>query len=396
MKKLLSIVLTLVMIFSLANVALAEDITLLLWESDGVELEFLKLAAEKFTEQNPNVKFEFNAVGHTDTVQKMELDAPAGNGADIFAAPHDKLGQMLAGEMILPVVNPEDINANYMDAAKTALTSEGILYGYPLAIETYALFYNKDIIAEAPKTWEEVEKYAAEYNNPAENKFALVWEVAAPYYNYIFMSAYGADLFGPEGADPAAHNINSPEAVKGLTYFASLKDKILPVVADDITYDFCNAAFVNDRTAAMYITGPWSIKGCEDAGLNFGVANIPVLPETENPPASFSGIRGFFVSAYSEHPEEAHAFAEFLMSNEMQSLRSDTTATISPRLDVTSENPYFEGIMEQAKFAKPMPSIPAMDGYWQSMGAAFKNIWNGNSVQKELDAAASFVESLAN
>lgn len=396
MKKILSLALVAILALGLLPAFAQEPVTLIVWEADGVEGDFIKEAAKKFTEQNPHITFEFNAVSHTDAVQKLELDGPTGLGADIFAGPHDKLGQIVVGQLALPLdeAAQEELKNNFMPAAQTAVTYDGVPYGYPTAIETYALFYNKDLISEAPKTFDEVIAFAKEYNDAANNKFALMWEVSAPYYNYIFMSAYGADLFGPEGNDQAKHDINSEAAIKGLTYFQSLKDQILPVTAEDLNNAMIQGAFMELKTAAMFITGPWSIKSAVDAGVNLGVAPIPTLPGTENPPASFSGIRAMFVSAYSEHPEEAKAFGEFLMSNEMQTLRSEMTQTISPRADVTSENPYFTGIMEQAAFAKPMPSIPAMDGYWASMGPAFNNIWNGSDVKTELDLAAQAVEAI--
>ena len=393
MKKLLTIVLALCLLLGTVS-ARAEEVTLTVWESEGVELDFMKAAAEAFQKENPNIKFEFASVSHTDAVQKLELDGPTGLAADVFAAPHDKLGQIVVGELALPVSDAatQTISEGFSPAAMTGVTYEGKTYGYPTAIETYALFYNKDLIPEAPKTWEEVINFCKEYNDVANNKLGIVWEVSAPYYNYIFLSAYGADLFGPTGADKAAHNINTPEALKGMQYFQSLNKELLPVKAEDMNGAFCQAAFIESKTAAMYITGPWSIGSCVEQGMNFGVAPLPMLPECTTPPTSFSGVRAMFVSSFTEHPEEAKAFAEFLLTNEMQKLRSDMTSTISPRGDVVSENPYFAGITEQAQYAKPMPSIPAMDGYWASMGPAFNNIWNGNDIQPELDAAAQVVE----
>jgi arabinogalactan oligomer/maltooligosaccharide transport system substrate-binding protein len=397
MKKILSVLLALVLMLGAMSLtaALAEEkVTLLVWESEGVELDFIKAAAQKYTEAHPNVTFEFNSIAHTDAVQKLELDGPAGVGPDVFAAPHDKMGQMVAGELVLPNPSAEEVKTNFMSAALNAVTYGGVTYGYPTAIETYALFYNKDLIPEAPKTWEEVEKFCATYNDVANNKFGLVWEVFAPYYNYIFISAYGADLFGPAGDDQSKHDINSEASIKGMTYFSTLKNKILPVAAEDMTGAFCTSAFFETKTAAMYITGPWSIDAAVKAGINLGIASLPAMPETTTPPASFSGVRGMYVSAFSQHPKEAQDFAAFLLTNEMQTLRSQTTNTISPRTDVVSDNPYFAGIMEQAKYAKPMPSIPAMDGYWSSMGPAFNNIWNGSDVKTELDAAALVIESI--
>lgn len=30
------------------------------------------------------------------------------------------------------------------------------MYGFPIAIETYALYYNKDIVKKVPETWDEL------------------------------------------------------------------------------------------------------------------------------------------------------------------------------------------------------------------------------------------------
>lgn len=206
MKKLLAVLMVLALMLPVIAVA-QEPVTLLVWEADGMEIDFIKAAAEKYTALHPNVSFEFETISHTDAVQKLELDGPAMVGPDVFAAPHDKLGQMVVGELALPNPNQAALEAEFMPAAAAAVTYEGVAYGYPLAIETYALFYNKDLIAEPPTTWEEVVAFCVEYNDISADKFGIVWEVTAPYYNYLFLSAYGADLFGPEGIDKAAHSI---------------------------------------------------------------------------------------------------------------------------------------------------------------------------------------------
>lgn len=92
-----------------------------------------------------------------------------------------------------------------------------------------------------------------------------------------------------------------------------------------------------------------------------------------------------FVSAYSDHPEEAHLFASFLVSEEMQKLRFDITGAM-PAIDVKVDSPYMAGFITQLNYAFPMPSIPQMGAYWEAMGNASKNIWDGADVKKELDA----------
>ena len=112
---------------------------------------------------------------------------------------------------------------------------------------------------------------------------------------------------------------------------------------------------------------------------------MPALPGENVPAASFSGTRAMFVSAYSDYPEEAAAFAEFLLTEEMQKLRFGLTGTV-PSVHCDVNSPYLPGFMKQLEYAFPMPSIPEMGMYWEAMNNASKNIWNGSDVQAELDA----------
>ena len=210
----------------LATSAFAQRVELKVWESSGPEKEYVMWAARNYRKVNKNVRIVYEPVESTDARAKIELDGPAGVGADIFVTPHDHIGALVAGGHVLPVSNPNYIN-DFIDSAKTAATYEGKVYGYPLGSETYALFYNKDIVKEAPKTWDDVIAFAKTYNNKAEGKYALVWPVADGYYGYMFMDSFGAPLFGPQGNDRKQHNLNSPAAIKGLSYFQNLRKQIL-------------------------------------------------------------------------------------------------------------------------------------------------------------------------
>ncbi len=365
-------------------------VTLKVWESEGVESEFMLAAAEEFMKANPNVTIVYEPVGHVDARAKIELDGPAGVGADVFVAPHDHIGALVAGGHVLE--NANDLSKDFVPAGVTAATYQGKAYGYPLAIETYALFYNKDILKTPPKTWDEVEAFAKTWNDKGQNKYAIVWETANAYFDYIFMGGFGATLFGPTGADRAKHNINSPQAITGLTYFQSLRKKLLDVPSADLSGDFCNSSFIEGK-APMIITGPWKIADYKKANLNFGIAELPIFPGQKTPPQSFSGVRLAFVSAYTDHEKEARAFATYISGKAGLEKRFAMTGQIPPRKDITVSDPYSAGILAQAKYAFPMPSIPQMGTYWSAMGAAFAAIWDGQPVTAQLNAAAAAMES---
>lgn len=367
-----------------------KKVTLKVWESDGPERQFMEWAAAEYTKANPNIQIVYEPVASPDARAKIELDGPAGVGADIFVAPHDHVGALVAGGHVLAASDTSYINS-FVDAAKVASSYEGKLYGYPLSIETYALFYNKDIIKNPPKTWDEVIDFAKTWNDKSQNRYALVWGVGNAYYSYMFMTAYGSQLFGPNGDDKSQHNINSPATVKGLQYFQSLRKQILDVPSADMTDDFCNSAF-EQGTAPMVITGPWKISDFNKTVSNYGITTLPGFGDGK-PATSFSGVRIAFVSAYSDHPEEAEAFARFLTEKASLEKRFEITNQIPPRTDIKITDPLSNGILEQAEYAFPMPTISPMGTYWSAMASAYAGIWDGDDVVQDLDAAAAAMEA---
>ena len=367
----------------------SESIVLRVSESLGGPDNFIIEAGRRFTEQNPHITIEFVNVEVGGAVGEIELDGPLGIGPDVFAAPHDQMGALIAGGHILPLTSDieEWVRSTVFDSGITAVSSGGMLFGYPIAMETYALFYNRDLIAseDVPTTFEDLKNFSRDFSAENPGSFGFVMTIGA-YYTIIFTTADGNRLFGPYGIDQVNSNINSPASVRGMEFFQSLRE-VLDMDAGDLTDAFADANFTSGN-AAMIITGPWNISPFENQGVNFGVTTIPSLPGQANPPASFAGVRTMFVSAYTEHPAEAHAFAQFLISPEIQRLRYEITGAI-PSTTVETESPHFAGFFRQLDFAFPMPSIPEMGSYWPAMDAAAANIWNGMSVQEQLDMAHS-------
>ncbi|MDR2745952.1 MAG: maltose ABC transporter substrate-binding protein [Treponema sp.] len=363
-------------------------VELTVWESTNGPDEFIKQAGEAYTRLHPNVTVKFVNVELGDSVNQIALDGPANVGPDLFAAPHDRLGELVTNGHILGTADPASIKSKLLGACLTASTYNGVQYGYPVSAETYALYYNKDLISEneVPKTWEDMLSYMKNFK--AAGKYPFVMDVGNAYYSILFTTKGGNRLFGPSGTDTTNTNLNSPAAVSGMQFFQSIR-KILNVPAADINTSVADGAF-QAGDAAMHISGPWNVMNFVNAGLNIGIAPLPSLPGETGPAASFSGTRVMFVSAYSNHPEEANAFGAFLMTPEMQQLRANITNTL-PAIDTPTNNPYAAGFVEQLKYAFPMPSIPPMAKFWDAMNAASANIWNGSDVKKELDSCNAVI-----
>jgi arabinogalactan oligomer/maltooligosaccharide transport system substrate-binding protein len=364
------------------------SVTLTVWESTNGPDEFIRQAGEAYTALHPNTVIKFVNVELGDSVNQIALDGPAGVGPDLFAAPHDRLGELVANGHILPTANADSIRDKLLGACLTATAYNGVQYGYPVSAETYALFYNKALIAESevPKSWDSMLTYIRNFK--ITGKYPFIMDVGNAYYSILFTTKGGNRLFGSSGTDTLNTNLNSPAAVTGMQFFQSLR-QVLNVPAADINTSVADGAF-QAGNAAMHISGPWNVMNFVNAGLDIGIAPLPSLPGEISPAASFSGTRVMFVSAYSDHPEEADNFGAFLVTPAMQQLRANITNTL-PAIDTATDNPYAAGFVEQLKYAFPMPSIPPMAKFWDAMNAASANIWNGADVKAELDACNAVI-----
>jgi len=367
-----------------------EPVTLKVWESLQGPDEFIKQAGAKYTEQHPNVTIEFINVELGDASSQIALDGPAGTGPDVFAAPHDKLGELVSGGHVLGVADPAAVQGNVLEAATKAATYDGTMYGYPVATETYGLYYNKEYVTDPPKTWDDVIAFSKDFNATNSGKYGFVMDVGNGYYTILFTTSQDNRLFGPDGTDTTNTNINSAASAEGMKQFVQLRE-VLDVPAADLATGTVDGLFASGD-AAMHISGPWNVKAFEDAGIDFGVATLPALTGNTEPAASFAGIRTMYVSAYSEHPIVAASFAQFLTTPEMQQLRADITGALAASSsEITYENEVVGGFGDQMKYAFPMPSIPQMGKFWDAMNSASANIWNGADILQELDAANSTI-----
>ncbi|MDU0348036.1 maltose ABC transporter substrate-binding protein [Actinomyces sp. MRS3W] len=367
------------------------QITLKVWESLLGPDEFIKQAGEKFTEQYPNITIEFVNVELGDAATQIPLDGPAGNGPDVFAAPHDSLGDLVTGGHVLAVSDLETLQANVTESAITADTwTDGTVYGYPVAAETYAIFYNKELVDQVPTTLEEVIAFAKDFNAANSGKYGFVMDVGNFYYTFPFMTADGNRLFGEDGLDEASPNLNTEAAITGFTAFQGLRD-VLPVAASDLATDTVDGLFASGN-AAMHVSGPWNVKNFRDKGIDFGVAPLFSLDGAADPATTFSGVRTMFVSAYTDHPVEAAAFAAFLTTPEMQQLRADITGMMGvSTTELTYSDESAAGFAAQMEYTFAMPKIARMARVWDALNAASANIWDGADVAQELDAAQTAV-----
>src|SRR3954465_10056103 len=127
---------------------------------------------------------------------KFVQAAPAGQGPDILMEPHDRIGSFAVPG--LPSSTPKSLlsagdRKDYNPAALAAFTYGGKSYGLPWAVESYFLFYNKDLVKNPPASWGALVTQAKKL--PTGDQYGFLWDTTNFYYDYAFMAGYGGYVF---------------------------------------------------------------------------------------------------------------------------------------------------------------------------------------------------------
>ncbi|EQB2596452.1 extracellular solute-binding protein [Aeromonas salmonicida] len=380
----------------LSHGVMAAEGELLVWEdikkSNGIE------DAIKAFEAQYKVKVKIQEMPYAQQIEKLRLDGPAGIGPDVLVIPHDQVG----GAVVQGLLSELKVDAKYMDSftkpAVDAQTYEGKLYGIPKAVETIVLVYNKDILPKAPETFDDLIKVSKEQR--AANKYGLLAKFDEIYYSYGVVAGMGGYIFGQNANgslnvnDIGLANQGTIDAVTFLKSFYA--DGLFPAgIVGETGANAIDSLFTEKKAAAV-ITGPWAFKPYQDAGVNYGVAPLPTLPNGEHM-RSFLGVKGYSVSTYSTQKELAQQFIEFINQPEYAKIRFEKTGEIPPVKSLI-DDPVIKGdekaraVAIQAGYAVPMPSVPEMQEVWTPSNSALQlSVTGKQDVKAALDGAVKTI-----
>jgi len=356
-----------------------EPVSLLIWLDNE---EWAHALIQAFVNNHPNVHVRYEQMGNVASRTHMQLDGPAGLGADIFAFPHDHVAWAISDGMIEPVppLLQEKWERELVAPAVGTITYNGRMHGVPFQVENIAMFYNRDLWGpHAPQTFEEIFDFARLWNDPANNQWTLAWQVDDAYHSYPFLTAAGFEVFGPSMDDFRQPNFDSQAAADGLAIFRSMRD-LFDVSLENINFNTSEERFRLGEIP-LTITGPWAFNDLFNNGINFGVTRIPTINGVQ--PITFSGNMLAAVSSFStpQNRPWAYAFLDFMVSEEGAAIQFEHIHTMTARRDISNipglaDDPFLAGIAAQTPFSHPMPLIPQVHQMWGPLGEMFGFVWN--------------------
>lgn len=351
-------------------------------------VDFATEMASKFEEQyadyNVKITIEDKGLG---LIDKLVVDGPAGNGADVIITAHDEFNEAMNAQLFYefsPSLT-KDLADVVNEVGMKSVTYDGGIYGVPVALETSCLFYNKDIVGDTPATtFEEIYNKSADFNDYDNNMFYFLNKLGDGYKLHPFFSAYGYKPFGENGTD-SDPGFDSDEFEKGLEVIASLKS-IMNLSSTDLGSDNTLTALFKRGNLAYLISGPWDVNSFDQAGINYGVTTLPTYDG--NPMVAFAGVQNAHVSAYTKYPKAAQLFAASFVTEDAAAVLYEKENKITTRKDISnvkglSEDEKTACFVEQFSNSVPMPSAAEVTYYWAITEQISKLVFDGEITPSE-------------
>src|SRR6267378_2446047 len=139
-KKSLCLILVL---FSAAQALAWTDGELLIWISSNRPFHALSDLGKAFEkEMGAPVKVETQE----QIIDSFQTAAQSGKGPDIFFWANDRIGEWADSGLLKPLDIKEEFKAKYVPMSWDAVTHKQRVWGYPVALETVSLVYNKKLV----------------------------------------------------------------------------------------------------------------------------------------------------------------------------------------------------------------------------------------------------------
>lgn len=377
MKKLLSLMLVLAMVFTV-TASLAETVTLKVWGSQDDQAMLTEMI-EAYKAQHTDKTFDITlgVVGEPDAKTKYLEDPEA--AADVFAFANDQLNDLLNADALYEVTRNKDaiVEANGAGAIGAASKGEH-LYAYPFSADNgYFLYYDKSALsAEDVQSLDRILEVAKEKGKKVFMDVSNGWYIAS-----FFLGA-GCQISVADGKQVVDFNnergVLAGEAIKAFTAHEAF------LTGDDAIL----TGGMGDSIIAG-VSGTWNADAIkEKLGDNYAATKLPTftLGSEQVQMGSFAGYKLMGVNTMTKYPEEAMDLAEWLTNEQNQLIRFEKRA-IGPSNKVVAanekvlENVALSALALQGQFATSQNDV--LGNYW-SPAEAFGTTMEAKDYAKDV------------
>ena len=303
-------------------------------ETTTLERAAIEIQVNRFQDQNPKYTLERESIAPDDLLTVIKTRLQSGQPPDVF---NYGTGPGFAG-VLEDAGLLRSLEKSYKqngweiyDWAKQQVTYDGTVYGVPDLLQELIVYYNKDLVPEAPKTVDELREIAKDLKGQGKIPIAFGDSEQWPAGHLFSMGA--SNLLGKEGLDDILNGDgrwDTPEVEKAidLMFRDFVESGFYPEGVNAITYDDANALFYAGK-AGMLPTGTWLISSILETVQDFevGFFPFPSIDGSDIAPAAGTGT-GLFVAKDAKEPEEAITFIDYLLQDETARLLTEELLVI--------------------------------------------------------------------
>ncbi|SME97925.1 sugar ABC transporter substrate-binding protein [Streptomyces sp. Amel2xC10] len=372
--------------------------TLTYWASNqgasiAIDKKVLQPELDKFEKQT-GIKVKLEVVPWSDLLNRILTATTSGQGPDVLNIGNTWSASLQATGALLPWDDANFAKIGGKDRfVASALGSTGAEGKDPAAVPlysmAYALYYNKEIFADAgiskpPATWDEL--VADGKKIQAKGKQVLGAEGANVSENvhhvFTFAKQHGADFFTADGKP----DFTSDGAVAAVKQYVDLmaKDKAIPVGNAEYAQNQSVSDFAKGKTAMLlWQSASANLKSqgmSEDA---YGIAPVPVQSGAPGAGKQVNSmVAGINISVFknSDNLDGATKFVKFMTSDEEQKILNTAYSSIPPvaaaQTDAAFNSPATAVLKDTlAKSAAALPQVADESQFETAVGTAVKELF---------------------
>lgn len=355
----IAILAVLIILLSLGAVAVAQDdmIEIEYWQYNfGARVDAMNMLIEQFEAENPGIKVVHNSdIPYADFRTELAASAPAGVGPDVVTLFYGWIPAFVDAGYLVPLPEDPFSEAFILETFSPMVANskfEGSYWAIPTAVRSLALFWNKDIFADAgldpespPTTLDELVEMAIAttvYDGDEKDIYSISQQghatALAEQDHHWFREALVRQFGGaPYSDDGRTVTYNSEEGCAAFSWLVAFETEHITGSAD-ITD--ASDAFVNGE-AALHVDGSFrvgTIAG-NNPDLNYGVAELPVGPNGEQHTFGSYWTHGITRRANDDPArlEAAIKFLQFITTPEAGTLWVNNVGELPAQLSAASD-----------------------------------------------------------
>ncbi len=373
-----------------------QDVTLKIWTASE-ELELMKKMGESFAAAHPeyNITFDISEMGIDEANANLKTDADS--AADIFQLASGGIPELTQKGLLLPIGYDEaGLRSLYPEGAISAVCAEdGLIYAVPFTPNTFFMYYNKSMFTEDEV--KSVETMLAK--DLGEGVYNFSFQVSGPWYLESFFYAAGCTMFGESGKDASSMDWNNANGLAAGKYMIDLVNN--PKYLEN--KDGIAMNMLREGKLAVHCDGTWNAGPVQEAlGENYAAAPLPTININgkDCQMRNFADYKTYAVKSSTAYPLAAQQFAEWICNAENQLARYEDQGVppcISSLADQLSDDVALAALLAQSEHAVAQPNIPQINEYWTPATALGEGIYNKeiteDNLQEKLDQLVDAVTS---